>query len=115
MNTLLSALAFHKNLELQNEQENEADEYLDAFVALGGQSNKEGYVSKEILITIIKMEFELTIDMRSTSASQEVTPMRLPTISSAVCSMRVLVETPAASVPLCHRTRAPLSCVSATS
>ena len=32
-------------------------------MALGGQSNKEGYVSKEILITIIKMEFELTIDM----------------------------------------------------
>lgn len=63
MNTLLGALAYHKNLELQNEQENEADEYLDAFVALGGQSNKDGYVSKEILITIIKMEFELTIDM----------------------------------------------------
>lgn len=60
---LLMVLTFHKDLELQNEQENEADEYLDAFVALGGQPNKEGYVSKEILIQIIKAEFELTIDM----------------------------------------------------
>jgi hypothetical protein len=61
--TLLMALTFLKDLELQNEQENEADEYLDAFVALGGQPNKEGFVSKEILIQIIKAEFELTIDM----------------------------------------------------
>ena len=50
-------------LELQSEQENEADEYLDAFVALGGQPDKDGFVSKENLISIIKAEFELTIDM----------------------------------------------------
>ena len=36
LDILLSVLTFHKDLELQNEQENEADEYLDAFVALGG-------------------------------------------------------------------------------
>jgi len=48
--TLLLALTYLKELELQNEQENEADEYLDAFVALGGQGNKDGYVSKENLI-----------------------------------------------------------------
>lgn len=36
---------------------------VDAFVALGGYSNKEGYVSKNTLIEIIKTEFELTIDM----------------------------------------------------
>ena len=52
-----------KELELANEQENDADEYLDAFVALGGQPDKEGNVSKENLIEIIKAEFELTIDM----------------------------------------------------
>jgi hypothetical protein len=29
-------LTYLKELELENEQENDADEYLDAFVALGG-------------------------------------------------------------------------------
>jgi len=47
---LLMTLTYLKELELQNEQENDADEYLDAFVALGGQTDKEGYVSKENLI-----------------------------------------------------------------
>ena len=56
-------MTYLKELELQNEQEIEADEYLDAFVALGGQPDKDGYVAKEKLIEIIKMEFELTIDM----------------------------------------------------
>ena len=60
---MLSTLTYLKELDLQNEQEIEADEYLDAFVALGGQQNKEGCVSKENLIQIIKAEFELTIDM----------------------------------------------------
>jgi hypothetical protein len=36
---------------------------VDAFVALGGQPTKEGYISKNTLIEIIKTEFELTIDM----------------------------------------------------
>ena len=36
---------------------------MDAFVALGGQPNKEGKISKSTLINIIKLEFELTIDM----------------------------------------------------
>ena len=60
---MLLALTYLKELELQNEQETEADEYIDAFVALGGEPNKDGSVSKEKLIEIIKMEFELTIDM----------------------------------------------------
>ena len=46
-----------------SEQENEADEYLDAFVALGGGMDKEGSVSRDTLVGIIKAEFELTIDM----------------------------------------------------
>jgi hypothetical protein len=46
-----------------NETEYEANEYLDAFVALGGSPDKDGFVSKETLIQIIKLEFELTIDM----------------------------------------------------
>ena len=60
---MLKTLTFLKELELQDEQNNESDEYLDCFVALGGQQNKEGSVSKETLIQIIKEEFELTIDM----------------------------------------------------
>ena len=56
-------ITYNRDLELQKESENEADEYLDTFVALGGGVDKEGFVSKEILIQIIKAEFELTIDM----------------------------------------------------
>ena len=51
---------------MEHEEDNDeidADEYLDAFVALGGGADKEGFVSKEQLISIIKEEFELTIDM----------------------------------------------------
>ena len=36
---------------------------VDAFVALGGLPTKEGFISKNTLIDIIKTEFELTIDM----------------------------------------------------
>jgi hypothetical protein len=36
---------------------------VDAFVALGGYPTKEGTISKNTLIEIIKTEFELTIDM----------------------------------------------------
>ena len=36
---------------------------VDAFVALGGGSDREGTISKNTLIEIIKTEFELTIDM----------------------------------------------------
>lgn len=36
---------------------------VDAFVALGGLPTKEGSISKNTLIGIIKTEFELTIDM----------------------------------------------------
>jgi len=36
---------------------------VDAFVALGGLPSKEGTISKNTLMEIIKNEFELTIDM----------------------------------------------------
>lgn len=41
---------------------------VDAFVALGGQPTKEGSISKNTLIEIIKSEFELTIDMEVSQA-----------------------------------------------
>ena len=63
LQTLLALLTYHKELDLNNEQEKEADEYIDAFVALGGESDQSGFISKEQLIQIIKLEFELTIDM----------------------------------------------------
>jgi hypothetical protein len=74
MNTMLMILTYLKELELLKEAENESDEYcnldiqninflVDAFVALGGYATKEGFISKNTLINIIKQEFELTIDM----------------------------------------------------
>ncbi len=32
-------------------------------MALGGQADKDGFISKDVLVEIIKAEFELTIDM----------------------------------------------------
>ena len=46
------------------EDETEGDEYIDAFVFLGGQPNKDGYIQKSMLIAIITEEFGLTIDMQ---------------------------------------------------
>ena len=63
LDVMMSVLSFSKAQDLQAEQENDLDEYLEAFVALGGKANKEGFVSKEILIQIIKLEFEMTLDM----------------------------------------------------
>lgn len=57
------AVKWYKDQQLTNDQEGDVDEYLDAFVALGGEPDKEGFISKDVLIEIIKTEFELTIDM----------------------------------------------------
>jgi len=43
-----------KKLELTDDPNLEGDEYLDAFVALGGSPDKDGYVEKGRLIEIIK-------------------------------------------------------------
>ena len=48
---------------MSNDCEGDADEYLDAFVALGGDADKTGTIHKNTLIEIIKIEFELTIEM----------------------------------------------------
>ena len=39
------------------EQDDKEDEYLDAFVALGGLPNKEGRIEAKLLIEIIKDDF----------------------------------------------------------
>ena len=36
MNTFINLMNYNKELELMNQTEDEANEYLDAFVALGG-------------------------------------------------------------------------------
>ena len=41
---IIATLTHLKEIELANQQENEADEYLDAFVALGGEADKGGTV-----------------------------------------------------------------------
>ena len=63
VNVLLMAIKWYKDQQLNSDIEGDADEYLDAFVALGGQPDKDGYISKDVLVEIIKAEFELTIDM----------------------------------------------------
>ena len=47
---MLSVLTYLKELNLINEEDASDNDYLDAFVALGGQQDKEGSVSKETLI-----------------------------------------------------------------
>jgi len=89
---MLTVLTHLKELELMNEQENDGDEYckdsqralnspfvVDAFVALGGEPTKEGTISKNALIDIIKTEFELTIDMEVNSfCSANSLPVGIP-------------------------------------
>ena len=50
LSTLVGLLNYNKELELMNETEYEANEYLDAFVALGGSPDREGTIKKEMLI-----------------------------------------------------------------
>ncbi len=38
---------------------------VDAFVALGGQPDKSGYVNKSKLMEVIKKEFELSLDLEA--------------------------------------------------
>lgn len=38
---------------------------VDAFVALGGHADKSGYVNKNVLMEIVKREFELSLDMEA--------------------------------------------------
>ena len=63
VNMLLMGIRWYKDQQLTNDNEGDVDEYLDAFVALGGEPDKEGFISKDVIVEIIKTEFELTIDM----------------------------------------------------
>ena len=60
---LLSCIKWYKEYQLNNDNGTDADEYLDAFVALGGETDGTGTIHKNTLIEIIKIEFELTVEM----------------------------------------------------
>ena len=100
-NSLLSCIKWYKEYELINNFDGETDEYLDAFVALGGEYDRTGTIFKNTLIEIIKIEFELTIDMvvsalplsltsalsrRNTCRRLAATPRKLTTTRSVCCS-----------------------------
>ena len=71
VNMLLMGIRWYKDQQLTNDNEGDVDEYLDAFVALGGEADKEGFISKDVLVEIIKTEFELTIDMVVSETSRK--------------------------------------------
>ena len=110
--SLLSCIKWYKEYELINNFDGETDEYLDAFVALGGEYDRTGTIFKNTLIEIIKIEFELTIDMvvstlrllltsdvagRNTCKRLEVTPRKSTTTPSASYLTRAPQVTPRAS------------------
>jgi hypothetical protein len=55
----LKAIAFWKVLEEQKEE----NDLVDAFVAMGGNPDKSGWIDAKALIKTVKKEFELTIDI----------------------------------------------------
>ncbi|CAE7398985.1 unnamed protein product [Symbiodinium sp. KB8] len=57
---------FLKVIEKQKERSSHFDEetdFVDAFVACGGNSDKSGHVRRETLVKIVKEDFGLTIDI----------------------------------------------------
>jgi hypothetical protein len=52
-------MAFWKILEEQKEE----NDLVDAFVAMGGNPDKSGWIDAKALIKTVKKEFELTIDI----------------------------------------------------
>ena len=70
---MIEVMNIIKEMEMEDNVDQE-DEYckcissnnsalVDAFVALGGQPDKSGSIRAEVLVEIIKSDFELTIDM----------------------------------------------------
>lgn len=66
MSGVIDFAEFLQVLENQKERieglDDESD-MINAFVACGGQADKQGHVKKETLIKIIKLDFGLTIDI----------------------------------------------------
>ena len=58
-NDFLKVLAFYRMID-DNKDEND---FVDAFVAMGGNSDKSGHINAQKLIQVIKEEFNMTIDI----------------------------------------------------
>mmetsp|Transcript_17597 Transcript_17597/g.23763 ORF Transcript_17597/g.23763 Transcript_17597/m.23763 type:complete len:95 (+) Transcript_17597:289-573(+) len=65
--TSISLAQFKRVIGKQRGFQNRSNEEdtLDAFVALGGSTDKSGSVDADQLIQIIKQQFEMTIDIES--------------------------------------------------
>lgn len=58
-NDFLKIIASHR----MNQQYNDENDFVDAFVAMGGNPDKSGKVDAQKLIQVIKEEFNMTIDI----------------------------------------------------
>jgi len=58
-NDFLKVIAYHKQCQLNNDE----NDTLDAFVAMGGFPDKGGKIDAKKLIEIIRDEFNMTIDI----------------------------------------------------
>mmetsp|Transcript_10416 Transcript_10416/g.8948 ORF Transcript_10416/g.8948 Transcript_10416/m.8948 type:complete len:141 (-) Transcript_10416:197-619(-) len=47
----------------EEEEEDINDDYVNAFVSMGGNNDRSGFVKKDTIIDIVKNVFELSIDM----------------------------------------------------
>lgn len=64
LNTAMRIWSEFRELKL-NEEEDDDDGVLHAFVAMGGNLDKTGCVKKQTLVDIIKVQFGLTIDIEA--------------------------------------------------
>ncbi len=61
---ILAQMLKEHHEKLQDQRENEhTSEYVDAFVALGGNADQTGVILKQNLLNVILNEFQLTFDM----------------------------------------------------
>jgi calmodulin len=63
INTSLKCWAFLKELNAKEEEEGFDYDILNAFVAMGGNTDKSGFVKKSTIVNIVKNVFGLTIDI----------------------------------------------------
>jgi hypothetical protein len=61
----LTSWGFLKELIAKEEEDNFDQDILNAFVAMGGNTDKSGFVKKETIVNIVKNVFEMTIDIES--------------------------------------------------
>lgn len=54
---------FYVDAEKKIESTSKNSEYVDAFVAMGGNIDRTGTIKRSVIIDIIKVTFELTFDI----------------------------------------------------